>query len=61
MKNSLPDVRWVKYGNVHLTLKILGDMDVSKIDAIGKALQDIAGSFHHRIESCWHRGISKLT
>jgi len=45
MKNSLPDVRWVKYGNVHLTLKFLGDTNVSKIDAISKALQDIAGSF----------------
>lgn len=42
LKNSMPDVRWVKYGNVHLTLKFLGDTKVSMLDAIGKTIQSIA-------------------
>lgn len=42
LKDTMPDVRWVKYGNVHLTLKFLGDTKVSMLDAIGKAIQSIA-------------------
>lgn len=45
MKDSMPDVRWTKYGNIHLTLKFLGDTKVSKIEAINKAIQDITDRF----------------
>lgn len=45
LKDRMRDVRWTKYENVHLTLKFLGDTETKKIDAIGKALQDIADSF----------------
>jgi 2'-5' RNA ligase len=42
---SMPDVRWIKHGNVHLTLKFLGDVQVSRIDAISEALRDVARQF----------------
>ncbi len=45
LKDSMPDVRWVKYGNVHLTLKFLGDTKLSMLEGIGKALQDIANKY----------------
>ena len=42
---SMPDVRWNKPGNVHLTLKFLGDVQLSRIDRITSSLMDIAGQF----------------
>ena len=42
---SMRDVRWTKHGNVHVTLKFLGDVQVSRIDAISEALRDIAHQF----------------
>jgi len=42
---SMPDVRWTKRGNVHLTLKFFGDVQVSRIGAISEALKDIARQF----------------
>ncbi|MGB9594799.1 MAG: RNA 2',3'-cyclic phosphodiesterase [Candidatus Poribacteria bacterium] len=45
LKDSMPDVRWVKYGNAHLTLKFLGDTKVSMLDAIGKTIQSIADKY----------------
>ena len=45
LKASMPDVRWTKYGNVHLTLKFLGDVQISRIDAIKKAIRNIGGQF----------------
>mgnify|MGYP001043449696 CR=1 FL=1 len=45
LRESMPDVRWTKYGNVHLTLKFLGDVQVSRIDPIGSALRQIASQF----------------
>jgi len=44
-KVSMPDVRWTKYGNIHLTLKFLGDVPLSKIDKIGEALREVAAKF----------------
>jgi 2'-5' RNA ligase len=44
-KESVPDVRWTKYGNIHLTLKFLGDVPLSKIDKIGEALRKVAARF----------------
>ena len=45
LRASMPDVRWTKSSNIHLTLKFLGDVEISRIDAINKALTDIAGRF----------------
>jgi len=45
LKDSMSDVRWVKYGNVHLTLKFLGDTKVSKLESIGKTIQNIADKY----------------
>ncbi len=45
LRSSMPDVRWAKHGNVHLTLKFLGDVRLSRIDAIGEAIRDIARQF----------------
>ena len=45
LRGSMPDVRWTKAGNIHLTLKFLGDTQVSRIDAISEALKDAACQF----------------
>ncbi len=45
LRDPMPDVRWTKSGNIHLTLKFLGDVEISRIEAIGKALADIACQF----------------
>ena len=45
LRTSMPDVRWIKYGNIHLTLKFLGDVQASRIDKIGKALMETACQF----------------
>ncbi len=45
LKDSMPDVRWTKYGNIHLTLKFLGDVESSKIEKISKSIQYIADEF----------------
>lgn len=45
LRPSMPDVRWIKYGNIHLTLKFLGDMQVSRIQAISEALRNISSQF----------------
>ena len=42
---SLPDVRWTRYGNIHLTLKFLGDVEVSRVDKIRDSLIDVARQF----------------
>jgi 2'-5' RNA ligase len=44
-RTSMPDVRWTKPGNVHLTLKFLGDVQISRIDRITSSLMDIGGRF----------------
>ena len=42
LRASMPDVRWTKYGNIHLTLKFLGDVRLSKVEAIGEAIRSVA-------------------
>jgi 2'-5' RNA ligase len=44
-RKSMPDVRWTKYSNIHLTLKFLGDVQISRVDKIGKSLREIAANF----------------
>ena len=44
-KASMPDVRWTKYSNIHLTLKFLGDVQISRIDKVSEALQEVAVKF----------------
>lgn len=38
-------VRWTKPGNIHLTLKFLGEVDKSRIDSIGAALEKASDEF----------------
>ena len=45
------DVKWVEPKNIHLTLKFLGDVEISRIDAISEALKNVAGGFSHFIIS----------
>lgn len=45
LKDSMPDVRWTKYGNIHLTLKFLGDIEPSKVDKISVSIQSVANEF----------------
>jgi len=45
LRTSMPDVRWIKHGNIHLTLKFLGDVQVSRIDAISEALRHVTHQF----------------
>lgn len=44
-RTPMPDVRWTKPGNIHLTLKFLGDVQISRIDRITSSLMDIGGRF----------------
>lgn len=39
LKPKLPAIRWVAPANFHLTVKFLGDIEASQVDAIGAALQ----------------------
>ena len=45
LSSSMPDARWTKPGNIHLTLKFLGDVEVSRIDKISAILKGIAQNF----------------
>lgn len=45
LKRSRADVRWVRPGNVHVTLKFLGDVEAGRLDevsaALGRALEGV--------------------
>jgi len=45
LRASMPDVRWTKPTNIHLTLKFLGDVEASRIDRIGEILKGIARNY----------------
>ncbi len=45
LKDSMLDARWVKYGNIHLTLKFLGDTKATKLELIGTVIQEIARKY----------------
>jgi 2'-5' RNA ligase len=38
------DIRWVKPANMHLTIKFLGDVDPSDIEAVGRLLSNTAAN-----------------
>jgi len=40
----MPRVSWVKQGNMHLTLKFLGDIGANQIESINSVLQNVAES-----------------
>jgi len=40
-------VSWVKQGNIHLTLKFLGDMQAERIEVIKSSLERVAESHSH--------------
>lgn len=42
LANFVGRVSWVKPGNIHLTLKFLGDVQVGKMDAIKSSLAQVA-------------------
>ena len=39
------DVRWVRAENIHLTLKFLGEIDLSRVDQIKQLLKPICSNF----------------
>ena len=41
------NVRWVTTGNIHLTLKFLGEVDEEEVDDVATALQDRSGQVMH--------------
>lgn len=45
LKPLMPDVRWTKYGNVHLTLKFLGDVSIKKLDRVIEGTRKVAVKF----------------
>ena len=49
------DIRWVKPVNMHLTIKFLGDVDPSDIEAVGRLLSDTAAN--HPIFDLAPRGV----
>ena len=42
LRNQIQKASWVKPGNIHLTLKFLGDVDHASLESIGKAVGLVA-------------------
>ena len=42
LKRELKGIKWIAPGNIHLTLRFLGDLDKSEIDTVIKALDNAA-------------------
>ena len=45
LRNQIPKASWVKPGNIHLTLKFLGEVDPDDVESIGKAIEGV--TIHH--------------
>jgi len=39
LQSRLPEVRWTSIGNLHVTLKFLGDIDEAKVEPVAQALR----------------------
>ena len=42
LRNQIQKASWVKPGNIHLTLKFLGDVDPDDLESIGEAIERVA-------------------
>lgn len=42
LRNQIKKAAWVKPGNIHLTLKFLGDVDPDDLESIGEAIKGVA-------------------
>ena len=42
LRNQIQKASWVKPGNIHLTLKFLGDVDPNNLNSIGEAIEGVA-------------------
>ena len=52
LRKQIQKASWVKPGNIHLTLKFLGDVDPEDLESIGQAIEEVASrhrSFSLRI------------
>ena len=45
LRKQIQKASWVKPGNIHLTLKFLGDVDPDELESIGEAIEGVA--LHH--------------
>ena len=45
-RSTTAGIRWVPEGNIHLTLKFLGDIPLSRVPDIGAVIERAAGSTH---------------
>lgn len=53
LRACLDGFRWVEPGNLHLTLKFLGDTPEGRLDAVRQALAGVAGRYRpFRVEVC---------
>lgn len=46
LRKQIPKASWVKPGNIHLTLKFLGDVDPEDLESIGKAIEGVTSRHH---------------
>lgn len=46
LRKQISKASWVKPGNIHLTLKFLGDVDPEDIESIGKAVEGVTKHHH---------------
>ena len=46
LQKQIQKASWVKPGNIHLTLKFLGDVDPDDLESIGEAIEEATS--HHR-------------
>ena len=53
-RSTSAGIRWVPEGNIHLTLKFLGDIPLSRVPDIGALVERAAGSTQ---PPRWHRTI----
>ncbi len=51
LKASAGDVRWVKTGDIHLTLKFLGDVEEERIPEIGGCIEQCVAGNNARLPS----------